>query len=296
MPDFGGTVTAMVTPFDGQGAVDFARTEELADRLVSTGSDAIVVAGTTGESPTLTHDEKLALFSCVVEAAAGRAAIIGGTGNNNTEASIELTREAGATGLDAVMLVGPYYNKPSQEGLYRHFRAIAEQSDLPVVLYNVPPRTSKNIEPKTVLRLAEVPNIVALKEASGDMKQISELCRLLPRDFAIYSGDDFVTLPMLALGARGVISVVSNVAGRMVADMVAAFEARDTARAAELHHALFPLCEACFLESGNPACVKRAMEIAGFPVGGVRLPLAEASEADTERIRAVCERMALVGA
>jgi 4-hydroxy-tetrahydrodipicolinate synthase len=286
----------MVTPFDAKGEVDFTRAAELAERLVATGSDGIVVAGTTGESPTLTNEEKLDLFRCVVKAVAGRAAVIAGTGNNDTRDSIELTCEAGDTGVDAVMLVGPYYNKPSQEGLYRHFSGIAARTELPVMLYNVPTRTSKNVEIKTVLRLAEMPNVVALKEASGDLRQISELCRLVPDDFAIYSGDDFLTLPMLALGAKGVISVVSNLAGRVVADMVAAFHAGETARAAELHHTLFPLCEACFLESGSPSCIKRALEICGFPVGGVRLPLAEASQADTEKIRAVCERMGLVGA
>jgi len=296
MRELGCALTAMVTPFDAEGEVDFTRTAELAERLVATGSDGIVVVGTTGESPTLTHREKLDLFRSVVEAVAGRAAVIAGTGTNNTRDSIELTGEAEGTGVDAVILVGPYYNKPSQEGLYRHFSSIAAQTELPVVLYNVPTRTAKNVEIKTVLRLAEIPNVVALKEASGDMRQISELCRLVPDGFAIYSGDDFLTLPMLALGARGVISVVSNLAGRMVTDMIAAFRAGDTARAAALHHALFPLCEACFLESGSPSCIKRALEICGFPVGGVRLPLAEASEADTEKIRAVCERMGLVGA
>jgi len=296
MRDFGTVLTAMVTPFDAEGEVDFARAAALADRLVATGSDGLVVAGTTGESPTLTHQEKLDLFRCVVDTVGGRVPVIGGTGNNNTRDSIEMTREAEKTGLDAVMLVGPYYNKPSQEGLYRHFKLVAEQTELPIVIYNVPTRTSKNIDLQTILRLAEIPNIVALKEASGDIKQASELCRLTPKDFAIYSGDDSLALPLLALGARGIISVVSNLDGPRVAGMVSAFYAGDTARAAELHHTLFPLFEACFLESGNPSCVKRAMEICGCAVGGVRPPLAEASPADTEKIRAVCERMGLVGA
>jgi len=165
-----------------------------------------------------------------------------------------------------------------------------------VIAYNVPSRTSKNIDTETVLRLAEIDNIVALKEAGGDFRQISEICRRTPADFLVYSGDDFVTLPMLALGARGVISVVSNVEGRRLQEMVAAFHAKDTSRSAALHHELFPLCDVCFLESGNPACAKRALEVCGFPVGGVRLPLAEASEKDTGRIRAVCEEMGLIGA
>jgi len=296
MTDLGNVLTAMVTPFDEDGEVDLDRSAELADRLASTGSDGLVVSGTTGESATLTRAEKLDLFRCVVEAVGGRASVVAGTGNNVTRDTVELTREASRIGVDGIMIVGPYYNKPSQEGLYRHFEAAAAATDLPVIIYNVPGRTSKNIETKTVLRSAEIGNVVAVKEASADMKQISEICRQAPDGFSVYSGDDFTTLPMLALGAQGVISVVSNADGRRVAEMVLAFHAGDTARAAARHHELFPLCEACFLESGNPSCVKRALGICGFPVGGVRLPLVEASEADTATIRAVCERMGLVSA
>lgn len=296
MVDFGDVLTAMVTPLDADGEVDLGRAAELADRLVGDGSDGLVVAGTTGESATLSKHEKLDLFRCVVEAVGGRASVVAGTGNNVTRDTAELTERASQVGIDGIMIVGPYYNKPSQEGLYRHFEAAAAATELPVIIYNVPSRTSRNVETSTVLRVAEVENIVGLKEASGDMKQISEICRQVPDGFLVYSGDDFVTLPMLSLGAKGVISVISNVAAPRVAEMVAAFHAGDTARAAELHHELFPLCEACFLESGNPACVKRAMELCDFPVGGVRLPLAEASEADTATIRAVCERMGLVSA
>jgi len=296
MPDFGNLLTAMVTPLTADGAVDFARTAEFAARLVATGSDGLVVAGTTGESATLTPEEKLDLFRCVIDAVGDRAAIVGGTGDNDTQWTVDFTREASKLDLDAVMLVGPYYNKPGQEGLYRHFLAGAAATELPVIAYNVPSRTSKNIETETILRLAEIDNIVAIKEASGDMKQVSEIRRRAPEGFLVYSGEDFVTLPMLSLGARGVISVISNVEGRKVQEMVAAFHAKDTSRAAALHHELFPLCEVCFLESGNPACAKRALEVCGFPVGGVRLPLAEAGEKDTEKIRAVCERMGLIGA
>ncbi|MGQ9731026.1 MAG: 4-hydroxy-tetrahydrodipicolinate synthase [Candidatus Zipacnadales bacterium] len=296
MMKLGNLLTAMVTPFTKEGEVDFARTRELVNRLAEAGSDGFVVCGTTGESATLSKEEKLDLFRCVIEAVGDRCAVIGGTGTNNTQQSIELTRAASELDLDAVMLVGPYYNKPSQEGLYRHFLACAEATPLPVIIYNVPGRTGKNIDVDTIVRLAEVSNIIGLKEASGDMKQISEICRRTPEDFLVYSGDDFVTLPMMALGAVGVISVVSNVACRPVADMVKAFHEGDIARAAQLHHELFPLYEACFLESGNPACAKRALEIIGFPVGGVRLPLVEASEKDTQKIREVCERMGLVRA
>jgi 4-hydroxy-tetrahydrodipicolinate synthase len=296
MPDFGNVLTAMVTPLTPDGAVDFARTAEFADRLVATGSDGLVVAGTTGEASTLTSEEKLDLFRCVIDAVGDRAVIVGGTGDNETQWTVDFTREASKLDLDAVMLVGPYYNKPSQEGLYRHFVAGAAATELPVIAYNVPTRTSKNIETDTVLRLAEIDNIVAIKEASGDMKQISEICRRKPEDFLVYSGEDPVTLPMLSLGSRGVISVISNVEGRKVQEMVTAYHAKDTSRATALHHELYPLCEVCFLESGNPACAKRALGICGFPVGGVRLPLVEASEKDTEKIRVVCERMGLIGA
>lgn len=295
MPDFGNVLTAMVTPFTADGQVDFDRAAEFSHRLVENGSDGLVVAGTTGEAATLTPEEKLDLFRCVIEAVGDRAVIVGGTGDNDTQWTVDFTRRASRLDLDAVMLVGPYYNKPSQEGIYRHFRAAAEATELPVIAYNVPSRTSKNIDTDTILRLAEIENIVAVKEASGDLKQVSEICARKPSDFLVYSGDDFITLPMLALGARGVISVISNIEGRKVQEMVQAYHAKDTLRAMTLHHELFPLCQVCFLESGNPACAKRALEICGFPVGGVRLPLAEASEADTARIRAVCERMGLVG-
>jgi 4-hydroxy-tetrahydrodipicolinate synthase len=296
MVDFGNVLTAMVTPFTAEGKMDFARTAEFAVRLVDSGSDGLVVAGTTGEAATLTPEEKLDLFRCVIDAVGDRTLIVAGTGDNDTAWTVDFTREASKLDLDAVMLVGPYYNKPSQEGLYRHFVAGAAATDLPVIAYNVPSRTSKNIEADTILRLTEIGNIVAVKEASGDLKQISEICRRKPEGFLVYSGDDPLTLPMLSVGARGVISVISNVDGAKVQEMVAAFHAKNTSRAAALHHELTPLCEVCFLESGNPACAKRALEICGFPVGGVRLPLAEASEKDTVKIQAVCERMGLIGA
>jgi 4-hydroxy-tetrahydrodipicolinate synthase len=296
MTAFGNVLTAMVTPFTEDGAIDFARTAELANRLVDTGSDGLVVAGTTGESPTLTPEEKLDLFRCVIDAVGDRAVIVAGTGDNETQWTVDFTREASGLNLDAVMLVGPYYNKPSQEGFYQHFRAGAAATELPVILYNVPARTGKNIETDTVLRLAEIGNIVALKEAGGDMRQISEICRRVPEGFHVYSGEDFVTLPMLALGATGVISVISNLHGRPVQDMVTAFHAKDTTRALARHWELYDLCVACFLDSGSPACVKRALELCGFPVGGLRLPLVAADEKDTAKIRAVCERMGLLGA
>jgi len=293
MARFGGLLTAMVTPFDENLEVDYDRAAELAKRLVDNGSDGLVVTGTTGESPTLSSDEKLKLYE-VTKAAAGAAPIVAGTGSNNTAATIELTKKACELPIDGVMFVGPYYNKPSQEGFYQHFKACAAATDLPVIVYNVPGRTGKNIEAATVLRLAgEVDNIVAVKEASGDIGQIAEIAAGAPDGFEVYSGDDGMTLPILAVGGVGIISVAGHVAGRIIAEMIAAFNDAETARAAQLHHKLLPLFDACFLPSGNPPCVKRALEICGFPVGGTRLPVVPASEADTKVIRAACEELGL---
>ncbi len=293
MRELGNLITAMVTPFDDQLQVDYDRAAELAQKLASEGSD-LLVSGTTGESPTTTVEEKLRLFRTVREAVGNEVAVMAGTGSNNTAASIELTHQASDTGVDAIMLVGPYYNKPSQEGFYHHFKAVAEVTDLPVVVYNVPGRTGKNIEASTVLRLAEdVPNIVGVKEASGDLHQIGAICAGKPADFTVWSGDDSMTLPILSLGGTGIISVAAHVAAREIGEMVQAFHDRDTERAWELHHRLTPLFEACFLPSGNPPCVKRALEVCGFPVGGTRLPLVPASAEDTEKIRAACTKLGL---
>jgi len=293
MARFGSVLTAMVTPFDEQLAVDYDRAAQLAKRLIDLGSDGLVVTGTTGESPTLTSEEKLKLYE-VTKQAVGDAPIIAGTGNNNTAATIELTRKASALPIDAIMFVGPYYNKPSQEGFYQHFKAAATATDLPVIVYNVPGRTGKNIEASTVIRLAEdVENIVAVKEASGDIGQISEIAAKAPDGFEVYSGDDSMTLPLLAVGGVGIISVAANINGLHIAEMVAAYQAGDAGRAARLHHMLLPLFDACFLPSGNPSCAKRALEICGFPVGATRLPVVPASDEDTEIIRAACEGLGL---
>lgn len=296
MPRLGHLITAMVTPFDDDLRVDYDRAGELACRMVAEKSDGILLAGTTGESPTLSKQEKLDLFRAVREAVGKDVIVVGGTGSNDTAASVELTETASALGvLDAVMHVGPYYNKPSQEGFYQHFKACAAATDLPVIVYNVPGRTGKNIEADTVLRLAEnVDNIVAVKEASGDLVQVSRICAGMPEEFDVYSGSDEFTLPMLAVGSVGVISVVSHLVGPQVAEMIAAFHAADTRCAWDLHHELLDMFDACFLPSGNPACVKRGLEIVGFPVGGVRLPVVPASEKDTARMREVCAALGLV--
>lgn len=283
--NWGRVLTAMVTPFDAAGGLDREGAARLARHLVENGSDALVVAGTTGESPTLSEQEKLELLAAVREAVGGRVPVIMGTGSNNTAGSISLTRAAAQAGADGVMLVVPYYNKPSQEGLYRHFRAIAESTELPVMLYNVPSRTSRNLEPETCARLArDLPNVVAIKEASGDLDQVTKLLSLLPADVAVYSGDDSLTLPMVAVGCAGVVSVASHVAGGMLQEMLAAFFTGRTAEAASLHRKLFPLCKALFVTS-NPVPVKAALSMLGLPAGGVRLPLVEATPAEREVIR-----------
>lgn len=296
MAKLGYLLTAMVTPFDDQLEVDLDRAAELAQKLVAEKSDGLLISGTTGESPTLSNDEKLQLFKAVRQAVGKDVVVVGGTGSNDTQATIELTEDATELGvLDAIMHVGPYYNKPSQEGFYQHFCACAAATDLPVIVYNVPGRTGKNIEADTVLRLAEdVENIVAVKEASEDLVQVGRICARKPDGFDVYSGSDAFTLPMLAVGAIGVISVVSHLVGPDVADIVSAFHAKDTERAWQLDHKLQDMYEACFLPSGNPACVKRGLEVCGFPVGGCRLPVVPASETDTARIREVCEELGLV--
>jgi len=291
----GTLITAMVTPFKPDGSVDYDRAGELARKLIDEGSDGLLVTGTTGESPTLSKDEKLKLYS-VVKEAAGDVPVLAGTGSNNTQATIDLTKAASENGVDGILIVGPYYNKPSSEGFYQHYKACAAATELPVIIYNVPGRTGKNIDAKTVLRLAEdVENIVGIKEASGDLKQITQICAEKPEGFIVWSGDDGLTVPILSVGGHGVISVASHVAGRQMREMIDAFKAGNVRRAAELHCLLSPLFSALFLPSGNPACVKRALEICGFSCGGLRLPLVPASEEDTETIRKVCEQLGLIG-
>jgi len=295
MPELGRVLTAMVTPFDKDLRLDLDKAAQLAVHLVDHGSEGLVVAGTTGEAPTLTKTEKLELFRATKQAVGDGATVVAGTGSNNTADSIELTRAVEGLGMDGVMLTGPYYNKPSQEGFYQHFRAIAEATDLPVVLYNVPTRTSKNIEASTVLRLAgELDNVVALKEAGGDFEQITAICAGAPEGFVVYSGEDMLTLPMLAVGCHGVISVAAHLAGEAIAAMVAAHRAGNNAEAARLHQSLLGIYKACFLASGNPACVKSGLELIGVPMGGVRLPLVPATEADRATMGKACEELGLV--
>ncbi|GBF34190.1 4-hydroxy-tetrahydrodipicolinate synthase [Desulfocucumis palustris] len=291
--DFGRVLTAMITPFTRDLAVDYSVARKLARHLVQSGSDGLVVCGTTGESPTLTRDEKLELFKIVVDEVGGEATVIAGTGSNSTIPSIELTQAAEKVGVDGVMLVCPYYNKPSQEGLYQHFSAIAKSTNLPVMLYNIPGRTGVNLLPATMARLAELNNIVALKEAAGSVDQVSELRRILPDEFSIYSGDDSMTLSFMALGAKGIVSVVSHVVGPQMKQMVDAFTSGNTTLAKQLHLQLYPIFKGMFINS-NPSPVKAAMNMLGWQVGPPRLPLVEATAEEKEFIRGLLAEKNLI--
>ncbi|PAV28872.1 4-hydroxy-tetrahydrodipicolinate synthase [Virgibacillus profundi] len=277
--NFGKVLTAMVTPFDQSGEIDFVATEGLINYLIANGSEGLVVAGTTGESPTLTHEEKLKLFKFVVKKVDGRVSVIAGTGSNNTKASIELTKEAEAAGVDAIMLVTPYYNKPSQEGMYQHFRVISENTSLPVMLYNIPGRSVVNMEPETIIRLSKIKNIVSVKEASGDLDAAAEIISKTPDNFSVYSGDDSLTLPMLSIGGTGIVSVSSHIIGNEMQEMVQHFQKGEVIDAAAIHRSLLPIMKALFA-APNPTPVKEALNRIGIPVGSVRLPLIPLNESE----------------
>ncbi|MFP5114788.1 4-hydroxy-tetrahydrodipicolinate synthase [Bacillaceae bacterium C204] len=283
---FGQVLTAMVTPFDQNGEVDFNATRRLVDYLIDNGTDALVVAGTTGESPTLTTDEKIALFKFVVGAAKGRVPVIAGTGSNNTRASISLTKQAEEAGVDGIMLVAPYYNKPSQEGMYQHFKAIAEATSLPIMLYNVPGRSVVNLAAETIVRLSQIKNIVAVKEASGNLDAMASIISQAPSDFTLYSGDDGLTLPVLAIGGAGVVSVASHVIGNEMQEMINHFKNGRVQEAATSHRRLLPLMKALFA-APNPAPVKSALNMSGVQVGGLRLPLLPLSHEEEKALQVV---------
>ncbi len=292
--NFGRVMTAMITPFDAEGQVNYAVAEKLADYLVNHGSDALVVCGTTGESPVLSWEEEYELFRVVKQAVGDRTPIIAGTGSNSTAEAVAHTQKAAQLGLAGSLQVVPYYNKPPQEGLYQHFRAIAAASpDLPLILYNIPGRTGQNLQPETVVRLAEIPNIVAIKEASGNLDQVSQIRRLTPPEFALYSGDDSLTLPLLAVGGQGVISVASHVAGPLIQQMVQAFQAGQVATASELHLRLFPLFKALFTMT-NPIPVKAALRLQGWAVGSPRSPLCEITPEATAILKTALSDLALL--
>jgi len=279
---FTGCMVAMVTPF-ADGEVDFEKIDELVEFHVAEGTEAIVTCGTTGESPTLAHEEHDAVVERVVAKARRRVKVIAGSGSNSTREALRLTRHAKDCGADGALMVSPYYNKPTQEGLYRHYKTVAEAVDIPIMLYNVPGRTGMPIAPETVARLAEIDNVVSVKEAAGSVDNVSKILSLTSK-IQVVSGDDSLTLPMLAVGAVGVVSVVANVVPGDVKRMIAAYEAGDVVEARRLHAKLFPLAGAMFLEN-NPMCVKAAMKILGRLNGEVRLPLVEVSKPTEEKIR-----------
>lgn len=270
--NFGQIVTAMVTPFDENGEIDFAATRNLINHLISNGSDGLVVAGTTGESPTLSNEEKVKLFRFTVEVVNGRVPVIAGTGSNNTRESVELTMLAEDVGVDGIMLVVPYYNKPSQEGMYAHFKTIASATSLPIMLYNIPGRSVVNMSVETIVRLSEIPNIVAIKEASGDLDAMAEIIEQTPEGFSLYSGDDGLTLPILSIGGTGVVSVAAHIIGNEMQTMIGKFKRGNARAAANDHRKLLPIMKALFAVP-NPSAVKTALNLKGIPVGGVRLPM-----------------------
>ena len=285
MRTFGRLLTAMVTPFYPDGSVNYRSAARLAEYLVSHGSDGLVVAGSTGESATLSSEEKLKLFTTVLDAVGDKAAVIAGTGSNDTRSSVSLTVAAEKLGVHGSMLVGPYYNKPCQEGYFRHFKTIAAATKLPIILYNVPGRTASNITAITVAELAdECPNLAAVKEASGNLEQVSDIIRSVRPGFLVYSGNDMLTLPIMALGGNGVISVAGHVVGREMQQMMEAFVSGDIRAASEIHLRLVPFFKVIFITT-NPIPIKTAVNLLGLDAGPLRLPLVEANAGELERLR-----------
>jgi 4-hydroxy-tetrahydrodipicolinate synthase len=290
---FQGSFVAMVTPFRN-GKVDEAKLRELVELHVANGTDGLIPCGTTGESPSLHHDEHRRVVEIVVEAARGRIRVVAGTGSNSTAEAIDLTKHAERAGAAGALVVNPYYNKPTQEGLYRHFRAVAESVAIPILVYNIQSRTAVNVETDTMARLArDVRNIVGVKEASGSLDQMSQVIAACGPDFSVLSGDDNITLPLLAIGGSGVVSVIANIVPRETADLVHAALDGDWKRARDLHYRLFPLARAAFLET-NPIPIKEAMAMAGMIEPEFRLPMCRMSDANREKLRAILKPYSLV--
>src|SRR3990170_7806143 len=289
---FKGSMTAIVTPFKN-GRLDEKAFKKLIEFQIQNGTDAIVPCGTTGESATLSYEEHERVVELTVELVNGRIPVIAGTGSNSTAETIMLTKHAKKAGADAALLITPYYNKPTQEGLYQHYRVVAEEVSIPIILYNVPGRTSVNMLPETVARLSEVKNIIGIKEATGNLQQVSDIIEYAKKGFIILSGDDFTTLPLLAIGGHGVISVTSNVAPKMVSDMINAFRAGDMDRARELHYRLQPLHRAMFIET-NPVPVKTALAMMGMVGEELRLPLVALSGANRAKLASIMSGFGLV--
>ena len=294
MVDFGTVITAMITPFKADGSVNYEVAGKLAANLVDNGTDTLVICGTTGESPTLSWDEEYQLFVEVLQSVAGKAKVIAGCGSNSTKEAIAATEKAARIGVHGSLQVVPYYNKPPQAGLYKHFQAIAQACpDLPMLLYNIPGRTGQNLSPETVVQLAQIDNIVGIKEASGNLDQASEIRRLTPQEFQIYAGDDSLTLPLLAVGAKGVVSVASHLVGNQLKQMIESFNVGNIQIATEIHLQLFPLFKALFLTT-NPIPVKQALKLQGWNVGSVRPPLCEADAEICQKLEDVLHKLSLI--
>ena len=294
-PYFGRLLTAMVTPFNADGSVNYEKAADLAEWLINNGSDGLVVAGSTGEAATMSAEEKLELFRVVVNRINKRVPVIAGTCSNNTADSVKMTKMAEAMGVDGALIVGPYYNKPTQEGFYQHFAAVAQSTGLPIIVYNVPGRTASNISPAIVARLAaDFENIVAIKEAAGNVAQVAELYSVLPEEFTIYSGDDGLILPFMSVGATGLISVLSNIGGGILQDVMQAYEDGRVREAAKLNARMVPLANAMFIET-NPIPVKAAVTlVTGIDAGQPRLPLTPMEPANKAKMVAVLQEYGLV--
>ncbi|MFP4473552.1 MAG: 4-hydroxy-tetrahydrodipicolinate synthase [Candidatus Omnitrophota bacterium] len=279
-----GSIVAIATPFK-DGKVDEGKLKELVEFQIKNGTSAILPCGTTGESPTLSHEEHERVIDLCIEAADKRVPVMAGTGSNSTEEAVQLTRHAAEAGADAALVVTPYYNKPTQEGLYRHFKAVADSVDIPIILYNIPGRTSRNIEPETMARLAaDCQNIIGVKEAAGSLAQMQAIKMICPDDFLLFSGDDALTLPLLSIGGVGVVSVVANIVPQDVAALIKAFNDGDITEAQKRHYRLLPLVKAMFVET-NPAPVKEAMEMLDICSGDVRLPMCRITDASRRQLR-----------
>lgn len=294
-PYFGRLLTAMVTPFNADGSVNYEKAADLAEWLINNGSDGLVVAGSTGEAATMSAEEKLELFRVVVNRINKRVPVIAGTGSNNTADSVKMTKMAEAMGVDGALIVGPYYNKPTQEGFYQHFAAVAQSTGLPIIVYNVPGRTASNISPAIVARLAaDFENIVAIKEAAGNVAQVAELYSVLSEEFTIYSGDDGLIIPFMSVGATGLISVLSNIGGGILQDVMQAYEDGRVREAAKLNARMVPLANAMFIET-NPIPVKAAVTlVTGIDAGQPRLPLTPMEPANKAKMVAVLQEYGLV--
>jgi 4-hydroxy-tetrahydrodipicolinate synthase len=288
---FAGLTVALVTPFRDQG-VDEAALRRLVDWHVEMGTDCVSPVGTTGECPTLSHDEHERVIAIVCEQAAGRVKVVAGTGSNSTREAVRLTKFAQKVGADGALMVAPYYNKPTQEGFYRHYKAVADEVNLPIMLYNIPGRTAKNMEPETIARIGELPSVVAIKESTGSMDQASQVAAL--SNLTILSGDDSLTLPLLALGGRGVVSVVGNIVPRDVKAMISAYEAGNLAEARRWHFKLFPLCRDMLGLSTNPIPIKGAMKMLGRDTGEVRLPMTPLSPAEEQKLQGTLKTYGLL--